>query len=152
MTIEPPPEFAHLRTHRLRGEELMTKIDLHAVVPILDRDVLDAMAVVVAGVVDQCLDRPVLAPDALDRVAKRVDLLQVAGDEARSRVSALANALDQRQRGVFLDIDERHARALRAEMLDDALADAGTAAGDEHDPVLQGRIVGVFAISSPPPC
>ena len=67
--------IAHLRPHRLGGEELVAQIDRHALVPIVERDVLDAMAVVIAGIVDQHPDGPVLlAPSAAIAACRSVDV------------------------------------------------------------------------------
>src|SRR5262249_5390456 len=41
----------HLRPHRLRRKELVTQVDLHAIFPVVDRNVLDLVAIVVGGVV-----------------------------------------------------------------------------------------------------
>ena len=53
LTIEPPPAGAHRRNHRLGGEELVLEVDRHALVPIGRRDVLELVAIIVGGVVDQ---------------------------------------------------------------------------------------------------
>ena len=43
LTIEPQPELAHVRMHRLRGEELVPEVDVHRAVPVLGRDLGDRL-------------------------------------------------------------------------------------------------------------
>ena len=68
----------------------------------------------------------------------------------RRPVAAGCDPLDQRLRRRGLHVDEGDAGALRTEMLDDALADARTAAGDEDDPVAEARILRVAGLHRPP--
>ena len=81
--IDPPPAFLHLRAHRLRGEELVAQVHRHALVPVIDGDILDLVPIVVGGVVDQHADGPVLLGRGLDRLAQILDVAQVDMDEIR---------------------------------------------------------------------
>jgi hypothetical protein len=132
--------IAHLRPYRLGGEELVAQIDRHAVVPVGHRDVLGAVPVVVAGIVDERADRPVAGRHLGHRGAQALDIAQVAFDVARPGMAARGDPLDQGPRGLGRKVDEGDARTLGAEMLDQALADAGAAAGDEDNAVAQAGI------------
>src|SRR6185295_7092175 len=126
---------------RLRGEELMAKVDGDAVVPVLQRDVSRLVAVVVGGVVDEdCNGARVIAHAPDDRL-QRGNVAEVAGDEARREQPGLADPRAKRRRGGLVDVDERDVRALRAEMLDDASPDPGAAAGDEYALVGQAWVM-----------
>ena len=80
-------------------------------------------------------------------VGRRADgALQVAGIadvaalEPRFRQVAGAQPLQQRRGRPGIDVDECHARALPAEPLHQAGADAGATAGNEHAPVPEAGI------------
>src|SRR5436309_1699564 len=62
--------LAHPRPHRLGGEELMAQVHLHALVPVTDGDIIAAVAVVIAGIVDEDTDGPVLAAGFADRLTQ----------------------------------------------------------------------------------
>ena len=81
--IEPLPEFAHVGQHGLGGEELRPDVDGLHPVPIVGRDVLDPVPVVVAGVVDQHGDRPEVLAHRLDRRLQGRDVGEIAGEEQR---------------------------------------------------------------------
>ena len=119
---------------RLRGDPL---------VPVGGRDVLDPVPVVAGGVVDQHRDRPAVGLDLGHGRLQGRDITQIAADEARRRPE-LRQLADEGLRGVSLDVEETHPRALAAEMLDEAGTDAGAAARDQDGPAARG------SDSSPP--
>ena len=51
-------EFAHMRAHGLRGEELMLDVETHRAVPIRLGHRVDVLAGIVGGIVDEHADRP----------------------------------------------------------------------------------------------
>src|SRR5206468_1826064 len=116
----PTAGIAHLRAHRLGSEELVLEVDRHAVVPISGGYVGGPVAVVVAGIVDQYLDRSFLVPRLCDRRLQPADIPEVEGNEARPPMAARGDALDQGLRWLLLQVDEGDARPLRGEVLDDA--------------------------------
>ena len=60
----------HRRRHRLRGEEVVAQVDREVVVPVLGRHVVDRVAVVARGVVDEHADRAP-APSRTSAIAAR---------------------------------------------------------------------------------
>ena len=130
-------ELLHVRVHRLRGEELVPQIDVHRAVPVLRRHLVDRLAVIVGGVVDQHGDRPERGPHARDRRPQRLDVGEVAADEERRMRGAPKGSPTSASRRFAVDVDEGDLRALAGEGLDDRRADAGSAAGDEDDAVLR---------------
>lgn len=83
---------AHLRRHRLRREELVPQIDLHAILPVVDGDVRDLVAIVIGGVVDEHTDRSVLLPDAGDCRLERGNDPEVGVNEPRRRMPPAGDA------------------------------------------------------------
>ena len=66
----------------LRSEELVLEVDRDARVPALGRGLVDAVALVVGGVVDQHGDRPDARAHRVDRGVERGDVGEVGGDES----------------------------------------------------------------------
>src|SRR6185437_1271789 len=65
----------HAGRHGLRAEEKMPQVHGEAVLPVLGRDFLEAVPVVVGGVVDQNLDRPaVVFAQTAERLANTVQI------------------------------------------------------------------------------
>ena len=75
----------------------MPQIDLHAVVPVVDGDAFSRVAVVVAGIVDQNPDRAVPCSGLGHSQAQRLDVAQIAMNEARCVKPGASQAFDQRQ-------------------------------------------------------
>ncbi len=120
----------------------MPQVHVHPVVPVVDRDVLPVVAVVVGGVVDQhghaaeFVDRP--SACNLQRLdVEQVDLVEDRG------VRCFGAALDRGVGVVGVDVDERDLAALAGEVLDGGAADAVSATGDEHGAVDERRVAGV---------
>jgi len=134
----------------LGREELVTQVHRHPLVPIVGCDVLEPVAVVAGGVVDQHRDRPVGGRRFGDHAAQGLDVAQITGQEERDREASGADPLDGRPGGLFVDVAERHLRFLLAERLDDRGTDPGSAARDEHGAVLEARINGPTAHPRPP--
>ena len=67
----------HRRHRRLGREEEVTQIDRHAIIPISGRHVLNAMAVVIGGIVDEDVDAAQLLFDGGDHRLHRIDVAQV---------------------------------------------------------------------------
>ena len=75
--IDPPPSALHLVDHRLRGEELVPQIHGEALVPVFDRHLLDAVAIIARGVVHQHGDVSQGLLHARDARSQRVDVAQI---------------------------------------------------------------------------
>src|SRR4029077_9047186 len=128
--------IAHLGTHGLGCEELMAQIDRHALVPIVHRHILGAVAVVVAGVVHEYTDRPMLALRRRDGRAQILDLAQIAGDEIWGALTLGRDAGNQGPGWLLGQIHEGDARALRREVFHQTFADAAAATADEDGAVF----------------
>src|SRR5690606_29526103 len=125
----------HRRHHGLAHEEQVAEVGRDALVPVLGRDVLDRVAVVVGGVVDQHVDPAKRGDRRLGRDLERREVAQVAGDEARG-----AEPGGQRFAGRFVDVEEGDFRALADEGLDQPRADPGRAAGDDDPLAGKARV------------
>jgi hypothetical protein len=107
------------------------------------RHVLHRVAVVPPGVVHQHLDRAVRTDDLSQQRLVGLDVAHVAGGVDRCGQTGGTQFVGQRLPAVGPRAAEGHARALLREGPDQFRADAGAAAGDEDEPVLQRRIAGV---------
>ena len=133
--------IAHLRPHRLGGEELVAQVDRHAVVPIFDgvtsssawRSSLPAL-LTSTRIGPMRLAPPSRSPPAGAAMSRRSQGMNSGAGRPCAR-----DALDQRLATAPRRYRRRRPGALRAEMLDQALADAAAAAGDEDAAVLQAR-------------
>ena len=119
----------------------MFQVDCDALVEIFGGDVLELVALVMGGVVDEHGDRPELGANRGDCGAERVNVGEVGG-RVVNLLALPPNARGDGLRFLLLDIDEADLRALGSEVLDNRFADAAAAAGDQHGAVLQARIDG----------
>src|SRR6185503_9944096 len=71
---------------------------------------------------------------------QRIDIADIARHEQRCGARRILELTGQRLTRILVDVDECDVRALPYEVLDDRGADAGPAAGDEHDAVAQAGI------------
>ena len=129
-------ELLHVRMHRLRREELVLQVDVHRAVPRLRSDLAHPLAGIVGGVVDEHGDRPELLPNARDRRFQRINVGEVAMQEHR-RAGKVGN---ERFRRLVIHVDESDVRPLGGKRRDHGRPDAGRAASDEYDPILDTRI------------
>jgi hypothetical protein len=123
------------RQHRARAREHVREVDGIEIVPLGVGLLVErlARAAVVTDVVHQHVDPPVLIPRGCDQRVRRIRIADVANDRDRTftdRDLRFACALG-------VDLAEDHSRAFGDESLDDAAADAGTAA--RHDRDLSGE-------------
>ncbi len=121
----------HARRNGLGAEKLVAQVDGDAVVPVLRRDVLDFVAVIVGRVVDHDFDGAVIAFDLREHLRQRVQVGQVAMEEL-GRMPGTLQAFGQLLRCIDRDVNEEHLRALSREGFDHRGADAGTAACEQH--------------------
>ena len=139
--IEPPPASRICGRTACAAKNWWRRLTCHALVPIVDRDILGPVAVVVAGIVDQHPDR---ARGASPRfaIAARSASMSRRSQGMKGGLGALArrSPRPEPREALLGDIDEGRRAALRAEMLDQAFADAAAAAGDEDAAALQAWI------------
>ncbi|ABA50964.1 hypothetical protein BURPS1710b_3481 [Burkholderia pseudomallei 1710b] len=135
----------HVVDHRLRGEELMTQIHRDARVERFGRHVGNRVSHVVRRVVDEHRDRADAHADRVDRAAQRADVGEIAHDEHRF-VRGVGKPRDERAAGLLVEIDERDARALPREVLDERRADARRAARDQHRAADEARVACVTLV------
>ncbi len=121
----------HRRHHGLGGEELMAEVHRHALVPIFRRDLLDRVAIVVRGIVDQDVDAAKLLFQIGDHALDRRDVGQVAMPVDRDMLRARGQPAEHRLAGIIGDIDEGDFRALRDKCFDQAFADTAATTGDD---------------------
>ncbi len=121
--------FLHAGRGLLGAKQHVAKIDRDALVPIGRRDFGELVAVVIAGVVHQDVDRA----DLLEEAGDGGEVLQVAALEHR-RMLAIGERPDKRRALVFEDVEEDDLGALSRERRHDARTDAGPASG--HDDAL----------------
>ena len=126
------PGPLHRRHGRLRREELVTQVHRHPLVPICRSHLLDRMAIVVRGIVDQHVDAAQRLLDIAHRLLERDDVGEIAMPIERRMDRTGRQPLDQGDALAIDDIDKGDARALRDKGLDQAFADAAAAAGDQH--------------------
>src|SRR5262249_5775072 len=138
-----PTGGGHVRIDRLRGEELVPQVDREPVVPILGGDRVEGMALVVGRVVDQDPDRPEPPARLGDGVPERRDVPEIARQEEPALPPRGADRVPEALCRRLIDVEERHARSLGREVLDDGGADAAGAARDQDDAVAQARVRGV---------
>ena len=130
---------------------MVAEIDRHALVEIFGRRLVDRVAVVARGVVDQDRNRTDSRTRRRDRRLERRDVAQVAALVERLGVSGRADRGHGVGRRRIVDVDEGDARTLRREMLDDRGTDARGAAGDEHRALAQAGVGGELHGSALPP-
>ena len=118
--------LAHRRNHRLGAEELVLEVHLEAIVPIVLGDVVEGVAVVVGGVVDQYVIGAARLDPGRDRRAGRGDVGEI--DMLEARVGSVpGQALRQVPGFLVANVEEGDVGALPDEAFDDAGADAGAA-------------------------
>ena len=130
---------SHVGLQRLHAEELVAQVGGHAVVPVFGRHVVDGVAVIAGGVVDQHGERAAkLVAQAGDGGAECRDVAQVAGREPDGGV--VGEAGQGRGRSALVAVEEADMGALLDEVAHDGGADAGRAPGDEHASAAQAGI------------
>ena len=128
--IEPPPRRAHAGHDRLGGEEMMPQIDILHVIPLLDGEAVERVAIIPGGVVDQHLDGSMRLGRFGDGVLERGDVGHVAGDEQRTAaIGRLQPVAERRRIGA---LHEGDLGPLRDEPLGQIFADPRSAARDEY--------------------
>ena len=138
--IEPPPSSLHLRVHRLGGEEMVAQVDVLRLVPIVRRDLVDGVALVVGGVVDQHRDRaePLARPSRSAACSAAMSVTSQR-EETAAACAPLARVPRRALRRLRRAMSRKATRApLAGEGPNDVGADAGGAAGDEDDPARRG--------------
>src|SRR5262249_21370619 len=99
-------------------------------------DLVDRVAIVVRGVVDENVERAVRLDVATDRFLQAGNVGEVDALEAR----LAAEARDQSQRIRLGNVEEGHIGALAHEAVGQTRADARAAAGDQDALALEARI------------
>ena len=127
-------QFAHVAADGLRREELRAQVDVERVVPVLDVDIVDAVALVVGGVVDQDSDRAEVGTGLLDGRFQGVNIGHIAMDELRARLRCEGIA------GLRLDVHERHFHRVGGKGAHDIGADARGAAGHKGSSSSQAGV------------
>ena len=138
--MEPPPSLLHAGQHGLDGEECRPLVHRHAFVPVLGGDLGGGMPVVAGDIVYKHVEIPQRRGRRADGALQVAGIADVAALEPRFRQVAGAQPLQQRRGRPGIDVDECHTRALPAEPLHQAGADAGATAGNEHAAVPEARI------------
>ena len=83
---------AHARDYRLRTEKLVLQVHCEPVVPIIFRDIVELVAVVVCGIVDEDVERAIFLDQRPDARGGRADVLKV--DALETRTGAFASLSD----------------------------------------------------------
>src|SRR5262249_6621872 len=118
--------------------ELMLEIGGDPFVPERRRYVVDLVALVMRGIVDEDCDRPERTAHLLDGALERRDVRHIAMLVVdRCRRSEIGLQLPRR---LVRDVEKSNFCALRREGAHDGLANAHGAAGNERDPALEARI------------
>lgn len=121
-------------------KELMAKIDVQALVPILGRHVLKRVSIIVAGVVDEDVDPPKELRKVRDRRLQIGQIAEVAVKVERDIRRVGTQAGDQGLAGIVRDVDESDATSLSDEGFHETFADTGTAPRDENSLARKARI------------
>src|SRR5262245_30535985 len=119
----------------------MAKVDGHALIPVLDGDALDRVAIVAGGVVHEDADIAELRLHGADGSSQGVDVADIAAEESRRRPHALEIS-NQPGAGGLVDVHEAHEGLLAHESDHGGRPDARAAPRDEHDLVLETGIDG----------
>src|SRR5215475_335925 len=119
----------------------MAKVHGHALIPVLDGDALDRVPIVAGGVVHEDPDVAQLRLHCADGGPQRVDVADIAPDEARRWPRALEIS-NQLGAGGLVDVHEAHERLLAHESGHDGRPDTRTAPRDEHDLAFEAWIDG----------
>ncbi len=128
----------HARHDGARHHGHVLEVDGDILVEELRGHFFQRVAVITRGIVDKDMDGAV-GQDGGGRLVQRRHIGQVAFEEDRRRAQ---HAGVDRRRNIIDQVDEIHLGALLNEGGNEARADAGTAAGDQHLAVLQARIDG----------
>src|SRR5262247_4772188 len=119
----------------------MAEVDGHALIPVLDGDALDRVAIVPGGVVHEDADVAELRLHGADGAAQGVDVADIAAEESRRGPHALEIS-NQPGAGGLVDVHEAHEGLLAHESGHDGRADARAASRDEHNLAFEARIDG----------
>ena len=126
---------AHARNHRLRAEELVLEVHVETIVPIVLGDLVEIVAVVIGGIVDKHVERPISLDQPVDALLRRRHIGQIEPFEARDSVR-LASSSDSPFR-MSMKVTSapwlRKASTMPAPM-------PRAAAGDQHALAAQARI------------
>ncbi len=135
---------AQVGDRRAAHEKHRVQIDVHRVEPHVVGGLLDVAARNRAGIVDQDVDAAEAAGRGQDHALAKRLLPQVAGEVVGVEVLALERGGEI---GAILlaAVGEQHPRALAREQLDQRLADAADAAGDDHVLVFESHCYAPFA-------
>ena len=135
----------HHRRDGLDGEELVADVHRLPVVPIVHVHVAPVVAVVVGGIVDEAVEAAAhLVRQLAYRALVALHVLDVV-DAVDGRVRAAGELVADGLGGLRVQVHEGDASALSGEAAHGLSPDAARSAGDEHGPVLQGRVVGELA-------
>jgi hypothetical protein len=134
--------FFHRRNYRLTDEKLVPEIHGHRAVPVVRGNVVDFVARIVAGVVDEHVDRLEFFEDARDAGANRGDISEVASKKKGFGNSSAANLFCDLYPGLILNIEIRDLRALMREMFNNVFADPAGSACDNSDTATETGVGG----------
>ena len=137
----------HRRNGCLCGKEQMAQIHRHPLVPIGWRDLLDRVAIIIGGIVDQDVDAAQLRFDLRHHRLHGVDVAQVDRVENR-REGRIAEARYQRFALGHRNVAKGDMRTLRDKALDQSLANPAAAAADEHPFARQAGVGCAFHASA----
>jgi hypothetical protein len=115
------------------------EVDRNALVEELRRHVLELVAEVVRGVIDQRQRRPVLLREARDRRPVFLDIGDVAVGEAGGE-AGVPELLLERGAAIGHDVDEADLAALRGELAHQRLADPRSATGNNNRHALEAGV------------
>ena len=118
----------------------MLQIDLYAPVPELGGDLFDFVPFVVPGVVYKDIDRGEGAKDILHDRLQFWCVGEITVEVFRWSAFKVMTILNQRTRGLILNIEKQDERSLLNKGLDDGLADSAGAPGDENNFSLQAAV------------
>jgi len=104
-------------------------------VEVIRCDFVDAVALIVGGIVDEDVDGGVVCEDGVDGGFRRRNVREIAVDVFGGRAALDGERVHEGVCGFVIDVEESDAGALASEVCDDGFADAGGAAGDEDDTV-----------------
>src|SRR5665213_1136031 len=115
------------------------------VIPIIGRDFLRRMALIVGSVVHQHINSPMRGHHLLNRILQCSQIGKVAM-QVRRRLQAFASyRLDQVMGVLVVDIEKGYSATLTRKVSDQRGAYAAGSSGDQNTPALQAGIAGELA-------
>src|SRR5256885_4842904 len=130
----------HLWRGGLRRKEHVPQVYRDALIPVVRCDLVERVAVVVAGIVDEHSNVAQLDADFFDSRPQGGEVVEVAIDEVRRGSRLFLNLSDQHPTLFLRDIHETHTRPLPGEGAREGRTNTASSAGDEDRFVCEPRV------------